>query len=159
MLCRLRRTIPAIQQQHSRANTAWAAANKEKVKKYKQAYVERNKEAIKAKQQARQKAHPEKRKEVLRRHVSKYRAYYNAKSRARQVRKLQAMPAWVLAEDIALIYEQCDYISRLTGIQHEVDHIVPLKNSIVSGLHVPGNLQILDARANRVKSNYYEGSK
>jgi hypothetical protein len=43
--------------------------------------------------------------------------------------------------------------TRCTGIAFEVDHIVPLQAKVASGLHVPQNLQVLPALANRRKKN------
>lgn len=49
---------------------------------------------------------------------------------------------------IRLIYEECQRISKETGILHHVDHVVPLA---LGGLHHPSNLQILTAEANLKK--------
>lgn len=39
-----------------------------------------------------------------------------------------------------------------------VDHIIPLKNDIVSGLHVPWNIQYLTQSHNSIKSNSFDGT-
>jgi len=49
---------------------------------------------------------------------------------------------------IRLIYEECQRISKETGIPHHVDHIIPLA---LGGLHHPSNLQILTAKENMKK--------
>lgn len=51
-------------------------------------------------------------------------------------------------QTIRLIYEECQRISKETGILHHVDHIIPLA---LGGLHHPSNLQILTAEANLKK--------
>jgi 5-methylcytosine-specific restriction endonuclease McrA len=71
----------------------------------------------------------------------------------RRVTSKLATPPWADIEAINEIYAECARVSQETGIQHHVDHIVPLRGRYVTGLHVHYNLQILEAQANRRKSN------
>lgn len=62
---------------------------------------------------------------------------------------VQRTPLWSNQEEIKLIYAMC-----LKG--YAVDHIVPLRGNLVSGLHVPYNLQYLTAAENLKKGNKFE---
>lgn len=60
-----------------------------------------------------------------------------------------ATPPWLtqeMADQMKAIYDSA------APSQH-VDHIVPLKNDLVCGLHVPWNLQLMDAKKNMQKGN------
>ena len=74
----------------------------------------------------------------------------------RRASKLNATPKWLTESDNLLInckYSLAKMLSRETGIQYHVDHIVPLKSKVVCGLHVPWNLQVIPATENLRKSN------
>ena len=79
-------------------------------------------------------------------------------SKRRQRKKKAAIPK-VLSKaqklDIQKIYELCKQITLLTGVPHEVDHIVPICGKNVSGLHVPWNLRIITREENSKKSNKF----
>ncbi len=102
---------------------------------------------------------PEKRKESSRRYRENNLEYYAAKRAQRRAAQLERTPAWLTEsdqQDILSMYSFAKKLEDLCGIEYEVDHIVPLQGSNVSGLHVPWNLQILTKRSNRVKGNRYD---
>jgi hypothetical protein len=78
----------------------------------------------------------------------KNRANRLAHKAKRRAKKLKATPPWVNFKDITEIYNNCP-----PG--YHVDHIIPLVNKNVCGLHVPWNLQILPASENLRKHNHY----
>lgn len=88
--------------------------------------------------------------------IAQTRAYATAGRAAR----LRATPPWLTQEqkqEIREFYAEAQRLTETTGIAHEVDHIVPLVNKAVCGLHVPWNLQVMPTRANRSKSNRFDG--
>ena len=75
--------------------------------------------------------------------------------RERQARKLNATPAWANQFFIEEAYELARLRTQLTGIEWQVDHIVPLRHPRVQGLHVEFNLQVIPAKVNQKKGNRY----
>lgn len=69
------------------------------------------------------------------------------------MRRQLATPDWANRDDIAEIYKQRDLIAQQTGIQHHVDHIIPIAGDFVCGLHVPDNLRVIPADENLQKRN------
>ena len=75
--------------------------------------------------------------------------------RLRQTRKVQATPAWADLDAIKAIYREAAAITKATGTPWHVDHEIPLKHPLVSGLHVPANLRIIPGRLNQSKGNSF----
>lgn len=81
-----------------------------------------------------------------------------AKTRKYQAAKLHRTPAWLTADDVWMLeqaYELAALRSELFGFQWHVDHVIPLQGVLVSGLHVPHNLQVIPAWDNRSKANKF----
>lgn len=74
----------------------------------------------------------------------------------RRCDKLERTPPWLTREDfqtMEFFYFMARALTENTGVPHHVDHVFPLRGKYVSGLHVPGNLQILTATENMQKKN------
>ncbi len=85
-------------------------------------------------------------------------AKVNAWSRKHQLAKRRRTPAWLSVDDFWLMeqaYELAQLRTKIFGFEWQVDHILPLQGGLVSGLHVPHNLQVIPASSNRSKSNKF----
>lgn len=77
----------------------------------------------------------------------------------RRAAKLQRTPNWLSADDLWMIeqaYEIASLRAKLTKVAWHVDHVIPLQGELVSGLHVPTNLQVIPWFDNLSKANKYE---
>jgi excisionase family DNA binding protein len=63
---------------------------------------------------------------------------------------------WADRHAIAAIYAKAKALTAETGIEHQVDHVIPLQGDFVSGLRVENNLQILPAVDNIKKRNRFD---
>ena len=82
----------------------------------------------------------------------------NAKWMKRNAAKKNRTPNWLTDDQLWMIEQAYDIAAKRTlslGITFHVDHIVPLQGKIVSGLHVPWNLQVIPAKLNQQKSNRF----
>jgi len=77
-------------------------------------------------------------------------------TRMRQLAKKQRTPAWLTDFDklkIECYYSVAAMLTRVNREPWHVDHILPLQGAVVSGLHVPANLQLLRGVENMRKGN------
>jgi len=83
------------------------------------------------------------------------RAKSNAmKQRCSGARKI-ATPSWADYDKIKQIYLLAAITREVTGCDVHVDHIIPLNNKVVCGLHVSANLRIIPAEQNFSKGNRF----
>lgn len=135
----------------------WRQRNKEKVAAYTKKWNESNKEKRKTIIESWRERNPDKVKEYNKKGghkwVSNNKGKRLASVRARQLAKKDRTPSWVDKKELEKFYMEAARLTKETGIQYEVDHIVPLQGETVSGLHVPWNLQVLTRSENRSKGN------
>lgn len=73
----------------------------------------------------------------------------------RRAMRLNATVQWSNKQNISDMYKKSVLLTKETGILHVVDHIDPLQNKLICGLHVENNLQILTVSENASKSNKF----
>ena len=98
----------------------------------------------------------DKRRLYLRKHYSRNKPEYVARCAMYRASKMNATPPWLTPIHMAQIQEMYDVAfakSVQTGVKHHVDHIHPLQGDNFSGLHVPWNLQVIEAFENLSKGN------
>lgn len=121
----------------------WAQENKEKKAALDKIWAERNRERSNA-------------------HKQRWNKVNAGRKRALDKKRLAAQkqrtPVWLDVVDHAemeFTYIWCNAL-RACGLDYHVDHIIPLQGKIVSGLHVPSNLQVIPAKLNLSKNNRWD---
>ena len=121
-------------------------------------YRENNKEKIKGKDAKYRKDNLEKLRSYGRKHYTLNKDRYSEASARRRATKQKATPNWLSGnqkKEIKDLFWMAQDLRRVTGENYHVDHVVPLNNELVCGLHVPWNLQILPEDINYAKSNTF----
>ena len=116
----------------------WAKANHAKWMKKNTEWRKANPEKVAVTRRKYRKAHPQ---------------YELADKAKRRAKKLLATPQWANTKGIKAIYIEAARLTRETGVQHHVDHAIPLRHPLVQGLHCEANLQILTKLENIRKNN------
>lgn len=146
----------------------WAKKNAEKANAYAAEWRKGHKESCDAatkkwrdnnsdKVKKSQKEYREKNLDVRNNNASEWKKRNPAKNSAsvaqRNALKLQATPTWADQRLIQFKYDLAARMTKATGYQWDVDHIIPLRNKLVCGLHVENNLQVITHVANMKKGN------
>lgn len=63
------------------------------------------------------------------------------------------VPHWADLGAIDALYKTARAMTKASGVQHVVDHIVPIGHELVSGLHCEFNLRVVTASENSRKGN------
>jgi hypothetical protein len=83
--------------------------------------------------------------------------WVRADTKARRRKHRQCTPPkWLSSKqkaEIRQLYQIAITMTKTTGEQYVVDHIVPLRSDDVCGLHVPWNLRVITQEENLKKSN------
>jgi hypothetical protein len=145
---------------------AWQDANREKFEEMKRVYYKTYYEINRDKKIATCKAWREANKEKIalrmkayqRENMDKFVAYTGK----RRAAKLNRTPPWLTDTDFEKIerkYAQAQHRTKTTGERWVVDHVIPLRGVVVSGLHVPSNLRVIKATTNSSKRNKFDLEK
>jgi hypothetical protein len=140
----------AIQQKVKR----YKKENADKIKESSRLYRENNLGACKETQRKYRLENKERVLQSSARYREKNKSKYARYRSHRRARERRAQPHWLSPEDILrmdLIWKLRELKSFVAGVDHEVDHIVPLNGKTVCGLHVPWNLRLITRTENRKK--------
>ncbi len=131
---------PARREERLKYNKKYYKENAEKIKKISKRWADANVELVRS-------------------YKKKYQnGNYEKFVALQQKRLVHCLPKWLTKKELKQIrqlYRIAREMSKITGIKHHVDHVIPINGETVCGLHVPSNLQILTAAANAAKSNKY----
>lgn len=128
----------------------WQENNKEYVNQKKKEYYKNNRDEILEYKKQWRLDNPDYMKHWHEKNPGKD-TYYSMKRYLKK--KNRTLPGF--ADEIMEVYTHAALL-RNSGEDVHVDHIVPIQGDIVSGLHVPWNLQIIPAEENLSKSNKFE---
>jgi hypothetical protein len=125
----------------------WARKNPEAVKKHSKKAESNRKQSTERKTWKKQ-----------HRQLPHIKASRNASYAKRRSAKIYRTPKWLTEQDLKVIkgfYSIAQMLSKVNNEEWHVDHIIPLQGKLVSGLHVPSNLQLMRGIDNETKRNEY----
>lgn len=101
-------------------------------------------------------------KSLNKRQLDAYRARKNSNAASYRAKQRKATPPWITKEhtkQMTELFKERERQSVLLGAEHHVDHIVPINNPYVCGLHVPWNLEVITEELNLLKNNKIDNGR
>lgn len=130
-------------------NDVYRTAHPEEARMYREAHREEKRIYTRAYYAT----HREEERARLRTYCRSHKARVNAWGAERRVIRLRQTLKSANLKEIEAFYAEADRLTKKTGIKYSVDHVIPLNGKLVSGLHVPWNLQIMTLSDNSKKGN------
>lgn len=128
--------------------------NLEATRETKRRYYQANADAIKKKSTTWQELNRDKSRAKQRAYYSRNKHDYLERKSRYRARTREATPAWSNAEIVQSFYQAVVILNSHGGpVKYSVDHIVPLRNKLVCGLHAHTNMTIIPLPQNKAKNN------
>lgn len=98
------------------------------------------------------------------RYYARHKAKRKCDTAMRRADSAKAVPRWLTDEhkqQILAVYEEAESLTEVTGIEHEVDHLVQLFGQnkfgevVMRGQHVPWNLRAIPRSLNRKRGDWF----
>ena len=132
--------------------------NREKLLKNQKDYIDRNKEKVRNTNAEYKTKNLEKCNLLTKLWKQNNKSKVNTSCSKRRAALNNAVPKWLTENDFWMIeqaYELAQERSKIFKFDWHVDHVIPLKGSNVCGLHTPYNLQVIPAKDNLRKRNFF----
>jgi len=121
-------------------------------------YIEKNREVINSKNKEYKAKNLDKCHNLTKEWKQKNKSKVTSSNGKRRANLRNAVPKWLNEDDFWMIeqaYELAQLRSKVFGFKWHVDHVIPLKGKNVCGLHTPYNLQVIPAKENLKKRNFF----
>lgn len=132
------------------------AANKEEYSAAGRQWHQENRARNCARMREYRKQNRDRLKESFRKYYSKNKHSYVEAALRRKRRLKERTPTWADLAAIREMYRLAQELTERTGESHHVDHVIPLRGELVSGLHVAENLRVVPAGVNLAKRNHFD---